>query len=309
MTKNNLLDRFEGCLLGVGIGDALGLPVEGWAAKKIRANYSYINNYLEGVLAKGSISDDTQLTLLLAESLQEKNGFDAADFAQRLKEWPSYQIGGGLASLTAAARLAKGIHYCESGVKSAGCGGAMRVAPIGLFYSHASNELATHAVEQARITHSDPRATAGAYVVAQMVANGVNSSAGFDDSCFPILLERTRKISPEMAAHLDLIPKLLESSWEEAINVLGSSGFVLETVASAIWAFWRNSFSFSDAVLGAVNLGGDTDSRGAITGAIAGAYLGKSQIPAPLLNDLNQEAALRLSQLAGVLLSKAAVKD
>ena len=90
----DLLDRFRGCLYGVAVGDALGMPTEGYTAEEIRSKFGIVRDMMPapeghfhtGLLA-GRFTDDTEETLMLAESLIEASGFSATNFAEKLITW------------------------------------------------------------------------------------------------------------------------------------------------------------------------------------------------------------------------------
>ncbi|MDM7935711.1 MAG: ADP-ribosylglycohydrolase family protein, partial [Methanothrix sp.] len=144
----DLEDRFLGCLLGVAVGDALGMPVEGYTAEEIRSRFGAVQEMMPapeghfhtGLLA-GQFTDDTEETLILAESMVEAHGLSPERFAERLIAWgASWTLderlnrGVGFTTRSAVERMISGVPWTRSGLAIPTCGSAMRAAPVGLLY-------------------------------------------------------------------------------------------------------------------------------------------------------------------------------
>jgi poly(ADP-ribose) glycohydrolase ARH3 len=161
---------------------------------------------------------------------------------------------------------------------SFGNGAAMRVAPIGVFYHDDSLELRRVAELSASITHGHPLGKEGAAVQAYAVACAVATK-------LEEFLGRVRSfVNPERAVYvqqLDVISELLriDPAPEEVAYRLGHDVRAQTAVPAALYAFLAHPASFADAVRFAIMLGGDTDTIGAMAGAIAGAYHGVEAIP------------------------------
>lgn len=106
-------DRAEGVLLGLACGDALGRPIEGWSADQIGREYGTLREFVGGGAHNqqpGIVTDDTQLTMVLARSLVECNGFDREDFVDRLVAWYQEQpVGIGATTSEALRRIKEGV--------------------------------------------------------------------------------------------------------------------------------------------------------------------------------------------------------
>ena len=166
-SADGLQDRFQGCLLGVAIGDALGRAGEGRSPDATVRHYggplrSYQrwSGWTSG--PTGTITDDTQMTLCIAESIIATGGVEPADIGRRFVKWVDYGRGKGRACVEACLRLQAGISWHESGVDSAGNGAAMRTAPIGLLRAHDLPRLRLDAGLACLITHAHPTAIASA---------------------------------------------------------------------------------------------------------------------------------------------------
>ncbi len=292
--------RFAGCLLGLAIGDALGLVSENLSRRAIRKRFGEVDHFSLWP-GRAIVSDDTEQAIALAASLAACGRWDAADYARRLRNWfwtlPPFI---GLATLRACLKLTVGMKH--SGVGSAGNGSAMRVAPLGLFFAGRPDELAGAATECSRLTHTHPRATAGAVVVAEAVAALATSETLPESGPFLSRLAQTAaRCDVPMADALARLPTLLALSADEALDQIGTSGYVLHTVPAALYCFFRTPGSFRDTVITAASGGGDTDTIGAIAGAISGAANGVDKIPKEWVDGLQSTpGAGRAAYLRGV---------
>lgn len=154
-----------GCLLGTAVGDALGLPYEGMSRLRAQRLAGSLDRhrFLPG---RGMVSDDTEHTCMVAQSLIESAGDDArflGALARRLRWWLlALPAGTGLATLRAGVKLLIGVPPAASGVWSAGNGAAMRAPVIGAAYGHDRERLIRLVRASTRLTHRDPRAEHGA---------------------------------------------------------------------------------------------------------------------------------------------------
>lgn len=285
---DTVLDRFKGTLLGCAIGDALGAPVEGMSDAEIVSRHGRVTGFIDARFGAGMVTDDTQMTVALAQSIIEIGRFDLEHAAFKFGRWMEFSDNGvkeargvGLACATACRRLYQGAGPEESGVPSAGCGAAMRASPVGLIYYHDTESVRRAAVAQAMLTHTDPQALAGAAAVAFAVAAGVNR-AGEPDGPGLVRLAASfvASIDESMAAKIEGLAGRLDADPADGFVYTGTSGYVMETVPGALYAFLRTPSDFEETVLTAVNAGGDTDSLGAIAGAVSGAFNGAARIPA-----------------------------
>lgn len=215
---------------------------------------------------------------------------------------------------------------------TAGIGAAMRVAPVGLFFAGDDPALRTNASLSALVTHTDPRACLAACAVAYLAARVSRSSTPVDaDESLAAVLQFVRRsqgwfmdthgsrshpavrdthgqfgdaleaLSGKIQRPPDaVLPAIARTATELAGQEVNHPcrGFALAGVISAIYFFLHYREQFSDAVLAAVNAGGDADSVAAITGALCGAAAGESAIPEPWLAGLVARPQIRLRALA-----------
>jgi hypothetical protein len=180
-------DRFVGSLIGQCLGDALGFVVEGYPAAECRG---YVEDYLRagraGALGRapfafGQYTDDSQLARELLQSFVARGRFEPADYARRLAAIfaEGRIVGRGRTTEAAALRLAAGVAWQEAGTPApnAGNGSAMRAGPVGLMFHDDEAALARAAHDQGRMTHADPRCSAGAVAIAGAVARALRGEA------------------------------------------------------------------------------------------------------------------------------------
>jgi ADP-ribosyl-[dinitrogen reductase] hydrolase len=306
-------DRFRGCLLGGAIGDAMGMPVTGMSREEILA-LGAVRDFqpsrgavpivipvadlgdseLGELLRPGQWTEDTQLTLALAQTLLEEGGsFIPESWAHNLVRWVhSAPRSPGLSTLQAALQLRTGGVFWDEAAdpEGAGCGPAARVAPIALRFAQEPDRRRHAAVLQAQVTHGHPDAHAAALAVAEaiafMLAQDRNALSDWNGIAFlHTLIETVRSASPDFAAFarcLELARTLLADQVDmaTAIRVLGVSGWSREAVPCALYCVAYAPQDFETLLLSAVNLtGGAVDSIAAMVGAIGGALHGWQSIP------------------------------
>jgi ADP-ribosylglycohydrolase len=310
--RMDLLDRFRGCLLGVAVGDALGMPTEGYTAREISCKFGPIREMLPapqghfhtGLLA-GQFTDDTEETLLLAESLIEASGFSADRFVGKLTAWGAawtlderLNRGVGFATRSAVESLIAGTAWQESGLAIPTCGSAMRASPIGLLYHPDLNIVKSYADLQSLPTHTSPAARASAVAVAVGVAL---SCSGFSkEMILRNAASQASRLDIDFAERLLWAGSLLELRPEDALGLIRNSPLAMETVPAAFYCFLK--FEPEEALIMAAGSGGDTDSIASITGSLFGASLGPTWIPQRWLAALEgkeriESAALGLTKL------------
>lgn len=270
-----MISEFRGCIAGFAIGDSLGMPVEGLSAEEIKRIYGRIDDFLdsEDGLNQGEWTDDTVQMIILAESIIETIHFSPENFAQKLKKLElSHRFGP--TSSTAIKRLKIGYSWKESGINSDTNGSAMRVAPIGLVYNHNYNLVENYAEIASRVTHTGSAAISASVAVAVAIAGIVNE----DDEMISEVVRRAGKYDAMVAEKIEYAYQIRNASLEKAVKELGTSIMAYESVPFAFYCYF-SSKTFESAVLKAVNAGGDTDTIGAITGALKGAEVGIEKIP------------------------------
>lgn len=283
--------RFLGCLLAGAAGDALGRMTESLPRWLTRWRYGIVRDYHQGVLrpvrGRGHYTDDTQLTLTVARSIDDRGEFQPDQLRQEIVDWLDYRIGAGRATVASAQRLRSGTDWPKAGdPTSGGNGSAMRVAPIGLVYHGNRDRLLGVAASSSIGTHSHPLAVAAAQLMASAVALALEyTPETFSGTEFLGRLPQGVN-SPAWQERLQLLQSWLENPTDEALRRIGTGGFVLESVAAAFYLFARDGLNLEKAVVTAVNAGGDTDSVASMVGNLCGALHGHRAIPERWLRDL-----------------------
>ncbi len=272
--------------MGLAVGDALGMPVEGMRASQIRRTFGRIREFMDApwrCLKAGQWTDDTKMMLCHARSIVRTGGVDPEDTAREFVRWfeSGDWRGMGNATYESIKRLRAGVPPEKSGERgelAAGNGVAMRIAPVALADCDDLASLKEDCRKVGIITHDHPEAVAGATAVAFAVAKAVRG----DLEPSTILRETVEFIGDcEVSRRLLLASAFLQKGMEveEALVRLGTSGYVVETVASAFFCFLRSPHDFEETVVRAVEGGVDADTTGAVAGAISGAFNGLEAIP------------------------------
>jgi ADP-ribosylglycohydrolase len=284
-----LLDRFRGCLLGGAVGDALGMPTEGYTALEISSKFGPIRDMMapseghfhSGLLA-GQFTDDTEETLLLAESLIECYGFSPSRFADKLASWGSIWTldgrqnrGVGFVTSSAVESLIAGADWQHSGLAIPTCGSAMRAAPIGLLYHFDLNIIKSYADLQSLPTHTSPAARAAAVAVAAAVALALHGLP--KEAILRSAASQASRLDEDFAERLIWAGSLIEMKPSDALELIRTSPLAAETVPAAFYCFLR--FGAEEGLIAAASGGGDTDSIASIAGSLFGALHGASWIP------------------------------
>lgn len=283
----NLKSKFTGALIGSAVGDALGAPVEGYSMEMVSSVYSEEKGWK---MSYGRYTDDTETMIGVAESLIENKGFNGADMALKFIRNYDATRGYGPGSKEALRRIRKGESWEEASRKlfggkgSYGNGAAMRIAPVGTLYCDNADELREIAYKSSHITHSHELGKEGAALQAFSIALAVRGQKE------GMLLELKEFVKNEVYKEkIRKIELLLdkEVNKKEIISELGNGEVAFNSVPTAIYSFLRFD-NFKDCVVYAVSLGGDTDTIGAMTGAISGAYYGEGAIPKEWVEKLEE---------------------
>ncbi|MDF3056142.1 MAG: ADP-ribosylglycohydrolase [Rariglobus sp.] len=287
----NYQERLAGVLLGTAVGDALGLPAEGLGPQVIASRWEgqWRHRFFCG---RGMISDDTEHTAMVAQCLLE-HPTDADAFqralAKKLRWWLlALPAGVGVATAKAIVKLWMGFSPKRSGVASAGNGPAMRSAVMGVFFAHDEVRRRQFVEASARLTHTDTRAIVAARAVAEIAAFACSQADGSPNALLLGLSPEPdwQRIVTEMCDARSSDMSVCDFAIRLGLGK-GVSGYAYHSVPIAIYAWWRHRRDFQAALESAMNCGGDTDTVGAITGALAGADLGVRGIPEHLVRGVS----------------------
>ncbi len=294
--RPDLLDRFRGAMLGTLAGDALGMPVEGWSRRRIRSRLGELREMLDARLGAGTYTDDTQMTAALAEALLEADDPARPDldivarrFAARYD--PERGYGGNSRKILSAIRdgepWLEAVEARRLPGGSYGDGAAMRAAPAALACYPDPTATVRVADRQARVTgHDHPEGRFGARLQGAGVLAGLVRGAAEPPPRPSELIETAsaggsgEELVPDaFAERLEWIGNHPDTDTREAAERLGTSSRASRAVPATLWAFLSSPDDTEEAVVTAVGMGGDTDTIGAMAGALAGARNGASTIP------------------------------
>jgi poly(ADP-ribose) glycohydrolase ARH3 len=291
-----LIDQFTGALLGLMTGDALGRSAKGHTPEELLERVEEESGHRMIEMIGGFYTEDTEMMIAVAETLLAQGRIDQPDLARRLGENLDPMRGHNPGELEVLYRLQQGVDWRDANREvfeegSFGIGGAPRAAPVGLFYHDDLDMVIEAAAAAAEVTHAHPLGMAGAVVVALGVALAVKRATPrdlFDEIQDLLAASGYGDFLPFLA----VLPELLESwpSPPQVVEKLGGNALTVQRcVPAGLYSVLRHPDSFEKAVGFAGRLGGDADSIGAITGAIAGAYHGVNAIPAAWVNRLENE--------------------
>jgi ADP-ribosyl-[dinitrogen reductase] hydrolase len=277
-------DRARAAFLGLALGDALGATVEFMTPAEIRARHGVHRELTGGGwlrLAPGAVTDDTQMSLALAGSIESAGGWSARAAAEAFAAW----LRSGPADVGNTCRrgvrrfLHDGTLEGPPGEGDAGNGAAMRVLPVALATLADRPLLDRVAVEQARITHHHPLSDAACRLVGQLVQL----------ACIGLSMRRLRAAADAAVA------------WDPALAFEPypglATGYVADTMQTVLHHFFGTR-SYEECVVAVVNEGGDADTTAAIAGAIAGAYYGSEELPRRWLRRLDRRVRADVERLA-----------
>ena len=287
----SLLDRFRGCLLGLAVGDAVGSPFEGVDGYGIYTTFGRAIDLVRSPPVDGDLqyTDDTEMAVGVAEALVETGRADpdalAAAFARNYD--PRRGYGHSVKKILQAMKDGgdwRHLAATDLPGGSWGNGGAMRVAPVGLFFHRDLDQVDREAAASAAVTHRHPVGIDGARLLALAVAMAAQPDAFGRVAFFSELYGRARtdefreKVERAATAGPDLAP-----------SALGTSVAAHESVVTAILCFDQYHDAYDEVLAAALRAGGDVDTIAAMAGALSGARLGVAAIPPHLLARLEND--------------------
>lgn len=283
----------RGMLLGLACGDALGRPVEFQSPDRIERKHGRVTEMLSDGTHRqpaGTITDDTEMALCIARSLADNGGFNPADIADRFADWKAsgpFDIG--IMTSNALRRIQDGESWDEAGQNeweaspegsNAGNGCLMRCAPYAIAFRDDPDRLVEVSRQSSAITHADPRCQWSCALFNRTLAN--------------LLADKDRPLeTAQTALESDLLeevnqsvePVLASRHGQRADLDLENSGYVVTTLQAGLF-HGLTADSAEEAIVDAVMMGGDTDTIGAVVGAVAGTRFGVDALPERWLDSL-----------------------
>jgi poly(ADP-ribose) glycohydrolase ARH3 len=271
-------------MLGHAVGDGLGAPFEGLTSDLIFATHGRASQIVErppiDVLY---CTDDTHMGLAVAEVLCEGGAADEEKLMQAFVRGydPKRGYGAGMRRLIEVAAFNEDWRTLRETLfegGSYGNGGAMRAAPVGLFFHEDLNRVWAEAGASAAVTHRHPLGIEGAQLLATAVALATRGEAGDKEALFGELYRRATQEEYQW---------LLRTAWRltanDSLALLGSGLEAQRSVVTAIACFAIAPDSYPTVIARALALGNDTDTVMGMAGAISGAHLGVEAVPEKLI--------------------------
>lgn len=293
MVSNISLDRIRGLFMGLAVGDALGIPVEFYSRKKLAQDP--VTDLRSGGTYKkpaGTWSVDGSLTFCVAESLLQD--FRLSDIAHKFTQF-LYQdywtargevFDVGVVVAQSIERIKKGTSLAEAGGNDEmdnGNGALNYTLPLGLFHHRLPiSQRFTEIAQLSSLTNRHLRSILGAFIFSEMgvwlMRGGhITPPKAYDAMTQTIneLIEEEENLTQEVRHYHRILHNNIADLPEGTIQ---STAYVVHSLEACFWCL-LNGDNYKDTVLKAVNLGEDTDTIGAMTGALAGLYYGYKAIP------------------------------
>ena len=315
---NERYNRVLGCLYGQAVGDAFGMPSELWSKRKVQQYFGWIDAFLDGPkeniaaseFSKGQFTDDTSQAIALMDAIIENDGtIDPESIASHIMVW-ARRIDAfnknilGPTSKASLSAIEQGIPVEQIESNGVTNGASMRISPVGCLIPTSDKEVFIQGVRNACIpTHKSDIATAGSAVIAWAVScavegNNWNSITQELPSLAEEVQERfSSTFSPSLARRINLALKTAreaenrKSGLKDIYELIGAGMDVIESVPAAIALVELAETDPMQCAELSANLGGDTDTIGAMATAICGALQGIeafSQESIQLINDANK---------------------
>lgn len=315
MDDSILIDRIAGAIAGMVLGDALGVPGELWPRDKVRARFGHIDTFLDGApdnivacyFKAGEYTDDSAQAFVVLEALLKAGTVPpvrvlADDLIRWVESMNGFEINllgpSSKASLLAHSKGEDAEPYTRLSLTN---GAAMRIAPVGCLVPAAEHEkLAETVARVSRVTHATDVAISGAAMVAQAVASAIDGRS-WDEmradmlAVHPIAMAKGEPTwAASIARRFEAFEQVADLGRGEAddervsrmiYDILGTGTMTSESVTAALAVAWHCRDAWRAAVMCA-NMGGDTDTMGAMACAICGAKQGFAALPADKIAEL-----------------------
>lgn len=308
MDKDEIINRFKGCIYGQAIGDALGLGTEFMTDEDMAWRYpNGIQHYSQIIQdrhrkrwAIGDWTDDTDMMLCIANAVIEDKGVNFNNIARHFKGWlqgtpmgigeNTYKVLIMGDYVDRPMEVSKKI-WQMSNCKSAANGGLMRTSVVGLF----PKAVRQCAENICRLTHYDPRCVGSCVIVSELI-----NSIVYNKPFSSYLTIRNLAMSYDDTI-VDFVDKAKNEN--DIVSLMDDEhmGYTLLTLSVALWAYWHAE-SFVDGLLKVVNASGDADTNAAVACAILGAKFGFESIPHEYIDGLiyHEQLDSIIEQLADI---------
>ncbi len=272
-------NKFVGALLGFVVGDVLGSPFEGIGAPDIKEQYGYI----KGPVKANAYTDDTIMMKIVLDTILEEGKYNPQSVLKKYIENKDKMIGIGLTTYYALSHASlddiyAGAKYASSMGYGFGNGPLMRISPIALyhFYSDDIEKFVNDIISETLLTHYTNKAVTSAVMFSKFL-NSIGEGLSPEDSYLEAL-DLVHYIPSEFLD--EKVVKIFEESLNmniESLEPREFKGLITNTLRIAVISSFEEDFE--ETLLTIVNMGGDTDTNCAVSGAVLGIKLGYEAIP------------------------------
>ena len=279
-------------IVGLAVGDALGVPVEFSKRSSLEANpVTGMRSGGTWKKAAGTWSDDTSMCLATMGSIVNKKAIDYADIMQEFCEWyfnDKYSQNGtfdtGITTTIAIESYKPGMNPLEcggTGERENGNGSLMRILPLAFI-----KDISFETIEDiSSLTHAHKRSRIACVLYIQIAKSMLkNPNLSIRQHIQNASLEIIDYYGESYQDELKHFQRIFDDDYSDGIS---SKGYVITTLEAAIYCL-KNTTNYRDAVLKAVNLGEDTDTVAAVCGGLAGIYYGYEDIPVDWISEIDQ---------------------
>ncbi|MGQ9718396.1 MAG: ADP-ribosylglycohydrolase family protein [Nitrososphaerales archaeon] len=324
-----MLSRSIGCLAGVAIGDAMGMPTSGYSPEQISERFGKVVGFMDAPighiihdgLKAGQVTDDTQITLILADAIIHDGCVSPEGFARRLFDW-SIKSGSygtkllGPSTTRVLEKMAKRVRPEDISEMGATDGASMRISPIGILNAGFSiKKVVEDVVKACILTHNTDVAISAASAVASAISKAIAGDCGVDDiigggmegaklgvkfgNYYPAASVDKRI---ELAIRLVSNAKNFEEIISSLYDYVGAGIESNEAIPTAFGVFIATKGEPMGAIIMATNIGGDADTIASIVGGMAGAFKGIKAFPKDVVEKVEQVNGLNFEETARKLL-------
>jgi ADP-ribosylglycohydrolase len=313
-------DKVRGAVVGVAIGDALGMPVESLKPETIKKYFKWLKTYRTPKrktgnyhkLKRGQWTDDTQLTLIIGESIVDNKCIDYQDIADRhVETFLNGRRGWGKATKNGIQRILSGANWWDAGdPDAAGNGPPMKITPIGILYGLDiinKIEMITVCTNISKMTHGDSRAIVGAILQSMLIRDALKQGVGGLKHRLELISESSMYLENNVGTGGRLCEKMSdiigvsEMSDDIIRRIFGAGPFINESLPFTYAMVYKYIDDPEKCLEHIINQGGDADTTGAMAGTLLGAAHGYSKFPSKWRKGL--EDRVRLVKLADNLLA------
>ena len=320
--------KVQGCIAGVAVGDAWGMPASGFTPQDIVDNYGIIDKlfdappghpYHDG-LKKGHITDDTELTMLVIDMILNDGKPTPEGMGKRILQWATEKrlLESGLigpSTRRAIIGLMEGKNPRETGMYGTTNGAPMKISPIGIINFGNMDKLLDDVENVCMPSHWTSVAISSASAVAGAIAEGLSINSSVDSvikvavKCAELGEKRGRVITcPSIPKKIELVIRLLESERDQdkhagiLYDLIGTDVSCVSSIPSVFGVFYRSKGEPMESIIMASNLGGDTDTIASMVGGITGAYRGIDSFPEDVIRTVENESELDFENIADKLI-------